>query len=163
MAQFDFDQLAERFKDTALKTTITFRKDTADEVVAPICSVFFDDLSQVDKSRSTKYRLMLIKPMINTQDNVRIPDELAAFDFFIFNKGRSLSAVQRQLEWAILKQLGEQFLNDIENSNPNPAGAKDIQVSGAVVKTPGHHEHKDWLIGMRFEGIVRVDSGFCVA
>lgn len=162
MAQFDFDQLAERWKATALKTKITFRKDTADEKEVEICSVFFDDLSQVDKSRGTLYPLMLIKPFVATQENVRIPDELELFDFFIFIKGRSSSATERQLQWAFIKKLGEQFLNDIENSNPVAAGPKDIQVVGPVVKTPGHHMHKDWLTGVRFEGSVRVDSGFCV-
>jgi len=162
MAQFDYDQLGERWKATALKTAITFRPNTEDEVTATVCSVFFDDLSQVDKSKSTKYRLMLINPFIATQENVRIPDELTAFDFFVFNRGRSLNADGRDLEWSILKKLGEQFLSDIENSNPNPAGPKDIQVLGSVVKTPGHHQHKDLLIGMRFEGTVRIDSGFCV-
>lgn len=162
MAQFDFDQLAERWKETALATSIVFRPSTEDEKDVKICSVFFDDLSQVDKSRGTVYRLMLIKPFISTQENVRIPDELPAFDFFIFNRGRGLSAPQMQLEWAIQKKLGEQFLQDIENSNPVADGPKDIQVVGAVIKTPSHHEHKDWLIGTRFQGTVRIDSGFCV-
>jgi len=162
MAQFDYDQLGRRWKETALKTSIVFRPDTEDEDAVDICSVFFDDLSKVDTSRSTIYRLILINPFTSTQENVRIPDELTVFDFFVFNQGRSLDADGRDLEWSKLKKLGEQLLQDIENSNPDADGPKDIQVVGSLVKTPGHHQHKDWLIGYRFQGTIRVDSGFCV-
>lgn len=122
----------------------------------------FDDLDAINKKRNKKYPVVLLKPPnlatndFSFQSNKQQLDDYT-IKFFVLTTWtkEDKKTVKLDERYQETLKVGDDFLRSFLSQGTNVYYLFDAK---AVVKTNGHHQHVDQLVGTEFSFTLRVSN-----